>query len=88
MAALGVALASAVADPSTSPRWHVVVSSAPHNPQDVWFAGIGNNTDGWHDASLRYIAKAWPQLPPHIRESIFILIDASLANAVGQGKES
>ncbi len=27
--------------------WNVVVSTAPHLPQDVWFAGRGDNADGW-----------------------------------------
>jgi hypothetical protein len=47
VAALGVALATATADGPTAPRWHVAVSTAPQNPQDVWFAGTGSNTDGW-----------------------------------------
>ena len=27
--------------------WAVAISTAPQLPQDVWFAGRGNNTDGW-----------------------------------------
>jgi hypothetical protein len=27
--------------------WSVEVSTARHLPQDVWFAGMGNNIDGW-----------------------------------------
>lgn len=38
----------AVADPPTEPRWSVVLSTAPHHPQDVWFTATGNNVDGWH----------------------------------------
>src|SRR5215207_4344352 len=35
------------AAPPTAPRWSVVLTTAPHWPQDVWFTGTGNNTDGW-----------------------------------------
>src|SRR5215207_9767606 len=34
--------------PATAPRWSVVVTTAPHAPQDVWFTATGNNDDGWH----------------------------------------
>src|SRR5262249_46372126 len=47
VAALVLPWAPAVANPPTAPRWHVVVSTSPQIPQDVWFAGQGNNTDGW-----------------------------------------
>ena len=30
------------------PNWSIVVTTAPHLPQDVWFAGSGSNDDGWH----------------------------------------
>ena len=30
-------------------------------------------------SSMAHIAKAWPHLPPHVREAIFTLIDGSLA---------
>jgi hypothetical protein len=36
------------AGPATAPRWSVVVTTAPHAPQDVWFTATGNNDDGWH----------------------------------------
>jgi hypothetical protein len=35
------------ADQPTAVRWSVEVTTAPHLPQDVWFAGVGNNIDGW-----------------------------------------
>jgi hypothetical protein len=35
------------ADQPTAERWSVEVTTAPHLPQDVWFAGMGNNVDGW-----------------------------------------
>ncbi len=44
---LFAAVCSANADSPSAPRWSVVVSTAPHNPQDVWFTTGGNNTDGW-----------------------------------------
>src|SRR5688572_14040139 len=34
--------------PPAAPRWSVVVTTAPHSPQDVWFTATGNNVDGWH----------------------------------------
>jgi hypothetical protein len=37
-----------LADGPMEPRWSVAVSTAPHLPQDVWFAGTGNNVDGWN----------------------------------------
>ena len=37
----------ATADQPTAARWSVEVSTAPHLPQDVWFTGMGNNSDGW-----------------------------------------
>src|SRR3954454_22160887 len=53
---LGLALVLAVlpawstahAGPPTEPRWSLVLSTAPHHPQDVWFTATGNNTDGWN----------------------------------------
>jgi hypothetical protein len=39
--------AHATAYGSTGERWSVEVSTAPRQPQDVWFAGMGNNVDGW-----------------------------------------
>jgi hypothetical protein len=27
--------------------WTVVITTAPQLPQDVWFAGRGNNAAGW-----------------------------------------
>src|SRR3954454_16285159 len=52
---LGLALVLAVlpawstahAGPPTEPRWSVVLTTAPHHPQDVWFTATGNNTEGW-----------------------------------------
>jgi hypothetical protein len=29
--------------------------------------------------SIRFIADAWPKLPPHVREAIMTLIDGALA---------
>lgn len=28
--------------------------------------------------SLQYLIEAWPQLPPHVRETIVMLVDAAL----------
>jgi hypothetical protein len=40
------------AGPSGEPRWSVVLSTAPHAPQDVWFTTTGNNTDGWRGGGV------------------------------------
>jgi hypothetical protein len=31
-----------------------------------------------HTTAVKYIADAWPHLPPHVREAILTLIDAGL----------
>jgi hypothetical protein len=28
--------------------------------------------------ATRFIAEAWPHLPPHIREAIFVMVDSAL----------
>jgi hypothetical protein len=35
------------ADQPTAPVWSLVVTTAPGLPQDVWFAAMGSNTNGW-----------------------------------------
>ena len=39
-------------------------------------------------ASIRYIAEAWPHLQPHIRESVFTLIDSALRQQQLEGGRS
>jgi hypothetical protein len=41
----------------------VVLSTAPHLPQDVWFGGSGNNEDGWNSGGsicLNQLAQGLP----------------------------
>src|SRR3954449_4770998 len=45
--AVSTSLTTASAGQPTNPRWSVVLSTAPHAPQDVWFTATGNNTEGW-----------------------------------------
>jgi hypothetical protein len=45
---VGVLAFPATAGPPGAPRWSIVVTTAPHLPQDVWYSGMGNNTDGWN----------------------------------------
>jgi hypothetical protein len=62
MAALAILPTPSAADPPTG-TWHVAVSTAPHLPQDVWFAGKGNNTDGWTSGGsicLNQLAQGMP----------------------------
>lgn len=35
---------------------------------------------------IRFIANAWPQLPPHVKEAILTMIDASIRSAEGSGR--
>lgn len=61
--ALFAALSAAQAQPPTQPLWSVEVSTAPHLPQDVWFAGTGNNLDGWNSGGsicLNQLAQGFP----------------------------
>jgi hypothetical protein len=70
------------ADPPTAARWHVVVSTAPHIPQDVWFAGKGNNTDGWTSGGsicLNQLAQGFPN-----GEQVTMLLDIVAGGIVGQ----
>jgi hypothetical protein len=63
LAALAIPLTPSAADPPTAPRWYVGVTTAPHIPQDVWFAGKGNNTDGWTSGGsicLNQLAQGMP----------------------------
>ena len=47
VALLASGAARVTADGPSASRWSVEVTTAPHLPQDVWFAGMGNNADGW-----------------------------------------
>ncbi|HEY8505040.1 MAG TPA: hypothetical protein VIL46_10700 [Gemmataceae bacterium] len=56
--------APAAAGPPSAPYWSVAVSTAPHLPQDVWFAGTGNNEDGWFSGGsicLNQLAQGFPK---------------------------
>ena len=42
---------------------------------------LSANDNGWHeDPTLDNIARAWPDLPRHIREAIETLVNASVPN--------
>ena len=58
-----------------------MVSTAPHIPQDVWFAGQGNNTDGWTSGGsicLNQLAQGFPQ-----GEQVTMLLDIVAGGIVG-----
>ena len=81
-AALTMPLTPAAADPPTAARWHVVVSTSPQIPQDVWFAGKGNNTDGWTSGGsicLNQLAQGFPN-----GEQVTMLLDIVEGGIVGQ----
>ncbi|HJZ91414.1 MAG TPA: hypothetical protein VKE40_11115 [Gemmataceae bacterium] len=82
VAALVLPLTPAVANPPSAPRWHVVVSSSPHIPQDVWFAGMGNNTDRWTSGGsicLNQLAQGFPN-----GEQVTMLLDIVEGGIIGQ----
>lgn len=83
-AVLAVALAAvspAPADPPTAGWWSVAVSTAPHLPQDVWFAGVGNNADGWRGGGsicLNQLAQGFPN-----GEQLTLLVDVVAGGLFG-----
>jgi hypothetical protein len=82
VAALTMPLTPVAADPPTAPRWHVVVSTSPQIPQDVWFAGKGNNTDGWTSGGsicLNQLAQGFPN-----GEQVTMLLDIVEGGIVGE----
>jgi hypothetical protein len=82
VAALALPLTVAVADAPTAGRWQVVVSTSPQIPQDVWFAGKGNNTDGWTSGGsicLNQLAQGFPN-----GEQVTILLDIVEGGIVGE----
>jgi hypothetical protein len=82
VAALIIPTTQSAADQPTASRWHVVVSTAPHIPQDVWFAGKGNNTDGWTSGGsicLNQLAQGFPN-----GEQVTMLLDIVEGGIVGQ----
>ena len=50
-------------------------SLAVTGPQDV-------------DPAIDYIQRAWPFLPPHVRDALFTLIDAALLQQQSKGEQS
>jgi len=82
VAALATPVSHVAADPPTAPRWHVVVSTSPQIPQDVWFAGKGNNTDGWTSGGsicLNQLAQGFPH-----GEQVTMLLDIVEGGIIGQ----
>src|SRR5262245_59336960 len=78
VAALALPLTAAVA----YARWHVVVSTSPRIPQDVWFAGKGDNTDGWTSGGsicLNQLAQGFPN-----GEQVTLLLDIVEGGIVGE----
>ena len=43
------------------------------------FDAVVAESDPACQPSIRFIADAWPKLPPHVREAIMTLIDGALA---------
>src|SRR5262245_36673266 len=82
LAALALPLRRSAADPPTAADWVVVVSTAPHIPQDVWFAGRGNNADGWTSGGsicLNQLAQGIPN-----GEQVTMLLDVIEGGILGQ----
>jgi hypothetical protein len=72
---------TSTAAPPTEPRWSLVVTTAPHHPQDVWFTATGNNTDGWHGGGCLCIGPLAQGLGPG--DHATILIDVVEAGVFG-----
>jgi len=82
VASLALPLTPVAADPPTAPRWHVVVSTSPQIPQDVWFAGKGNNADGWTSGGsicLNQLAQGFPN-----GEQVTMLLDIVEGGIIGE----
>src|SRR5262245_36227751 len=82
VAVVAMPLTPLAADPPTAPDWKVVVTTAPHLPQDVWFAGQGNNTDGWTSGGsicLNQLAQGFPK-----GEQVTMLLDIVEGGIIGQ----
>ena len=58
--------------PPTAPRWSVVLTTAPHSPQDVWFTATGNNADGWRGGGCLCIGPLAQGLGPGDHATILI----------------
>ncbi len=55
-------------------------------PVDPNMSSDGTN---WpNEAEVKYLLDAWPQLPPHIRETVITLIDSTLVRQLGAGRMS
>jgi hypothetical protein len=65
----------------TEPRWSVVLSTAPHHPQDVWFAASGNNTVGWNGGGCLCLGPLAQGLGPG--DHATILVDVLEAGVFG-----
>src|SRR5262245_57862153 len=82
VAGLAMPVTPSAADQPTASRWYVAVSTAPHLPQDVWFAGKGNNTDGWTSGGsicLNQLAQGFPN-----GEQVTMLLDIVEGGILGE----
>src|SRR5687768_8849067 len=67
-----ISFSPARAAPSTAPRWSLVVTTAPHAPQDVWFTATGNNADGWRGGGCLCLGPLAQGLGPGDHATILI----------------
>jgi hypothetical protein len=65
------------------------LENGPTDKSVMWSQSLTNEGDcqplsrpdaDGHSGTLLYIAECWPNLPPHIRESILTLVDASVTS--------
>ena len=70
---LSPARADGSGGPSAEPRWSVVLTTADHAPQDVWFTATGNNADGWRGGGCLCIGPLAQGLGPG--DHVTFLID-------------
>src|SRR4051794_33958085 len=69
------------AGPASAPRWSVVLSTAPHAPQDVWITATGNNEDGWRGGGCLCLGGLAQGLGPG--DHATILIDVAEGGVYG-----
>ncbi len=65
----------------------MLASCKPSGGKDLAIASDSVYTHGCNDSGLERLVSAWPLLPPHIREAISTLVDASdVLNASGKAR--
>jgi hypothetical protein len=78
---LVLAIVASTAPAVAAERWSIVLTTAPHLPQDIWFSAMGDNTDGWRGGGsicLNQLAQGFPN-----GEQLTLLVDVVEAGIFG-----